>query len=179
MILLANPERNRLVYAIGYGYNPEHEEELARVEFHLDRPDSRGPAVESFRLQKPILIDDISKIENNLSKKSQEFAQMMGANAFICVPIVFENESLGVLMVDNIKSKRHLRQSDMSLLMGIATQIAISMNNAISYQKVLESEERFRSLSENAPDIIYTLDANFVFTYINPVWEKILGHRPI
>ncbi|MGA2330164.1 MAG: PAS domain S-box protein [Syntrophales bacterium] len=178
MILLTNQEKTHLLYSAGYGYNPGHEEYLAGVEFHLDRPHSKGPAVESFRLQKPILIDDISQIENNLSKKSQVFAQMMGAKSFICVPIVFENESLGVLMVDNVKSKRHLRQSDVSLLMGIATQIAISINNATSYQRVLESEERFRSLSENAPDIIYTLDANCAFTYINPVWEKILGHRP-
>jgi PAS domain S-box-containing protein len=177
MILLANQEKTHLIYNVGYGYNPEYEERLAGVEFHLDRPHSRGPAVESFRSQKPILIDDIYKIADSLSKKSYEFAQMMGANAFICVPIVFENESLGVLMVDNVKSKRRLTQSDVSLLMGIATQIAISMNNAISYQRVLESEERFRSLSENAPDIIYTLDINGSFTYINPVWEKILGHR--
>ena len=177
MIMLANQERTRLMYAIGYGYNPEHEEFLTGVAFHLDRPHSRGPAVESFRLQKPILIDDISEIEDSLSKKSHEFARMMGAKSFICVPIVFENESLGVLMVDNVRSKRHLTQSDVSLLMGIATQIAISMNNATSYQKILESEERFRSLSENAPDIIYTLDFNGSFTYINPVWEKILGHR--
>ncbi|MGZ6250222.1 MAG: hybrid sensor histidine kinase/response regulator, partial [Syntrophales bacterium] len=177
MIMLANEERTRLIYAIGYGYNPENEEYLMRVEFHLDKPYSKGPAVETFRLQKPILIDDISKITDNLSKRSQEFAQMMGGKSFICVPIIFESESLGVLMVDNVRSKRLLRQSDVSLLMGIATQIAISMNNAISYQKVLESEERFRSLSENAPDIIYTLDFNGCFTYINPAWEKILGHR--
>jgi len=178
MILLANRERNRLIYAIGYGYNPEHEEHLTGVEFHLDRPHSRGPAVESFRSQKPMLIDDISKIEGTLSKKSYDFARMMGSKSFICVPIVFENESLGILMVDNVKSTRSLTQSDVSLLMAIATQIAISMNNVISYQKVLESEERFRSLSENAPDIIYTLDADFTFTYINPAWESILGHRP-
>jgi PAS domain S-box-containing protein len=178
MIMLSNKEKTRLIYSAGYGYSPEHEEYLTSVEFHLDRPHSKGPAVESFHLQKSILIDDISQIENILSKKSREFAQMMGAKSFICVPIVFENESLGVLMVDNIKSKRHLTQSDVSLLMGIATQIAISMNNAISYQRVLESEERFRSLSENAPDIIYTLDANCAFTYIKPVWEKILGHCP-
>jgi PAS domain S-box-containing protein len=178
MIMLVNQEKTHLLYNVGYGYNPGHEDYLAGVEFHLDRPHSKGPAVESFRLQKPILIDDISQIENNLSKRSQEFARMMGAKSFICVPIVFENESLGVLMVDNVRSKRHLTQSDVSLLMGIATQIAISMNNATSYQKVLESEERFRSLSENAPDIIYTLDANCAFTYINPVWERILGHRP-
>jgi PAS domain S-box-containing protein len=178
MILLANHERNRLIYANGYGYNPEHEKYIAGVEFHLDRADWMGPAVKSFHMQKPILIDDITRIEDKLSKRSQEFARMMGTKSFVCVPIVFENESLGILMVDNVRSKRLITQSDVSLLLGIATQIAISMNNAISYQKVLESEERFRSLSENAPDIIYTLDANCTFTYINPIWETILGHSP-
>jgi len=101
---------------------------------------------------------------------------MMGAQSFICVPIVFESESMGVLMVDNMRSNRHLRHSDLNLLIGVATQIAISMKNAQSYQKVLASEERIRSLSENAPDIIYTLDINGAFNYINPAWEKILGH---
>ncbi|MCA1987580.1 MAG: PAS domain S-box protein [Desulfarculus sp.] len=38
------------------------------------------------------------------------------------------------------------------------------------------SEERFRRLSENAPDIIYTLDEKGAFTYVNPAWTRILGH---
>ncbi len=177
MIMLSNEENTRLIYTAGYGYSPEHEGYLRGIEFHLDKPQSRGPAVESFRTQKPILIDDIIKIENHLSRRSQEFARTIGAQSFVCVPIVFEKEALGVLMVDNIRSRRPLMQSDLSLLMGIATQIAISMHNAISYQKVQENEERFRSLSENAPDIIYTLDVNGMFTYINPVWERILGHN--
>jgi PAS domain S-box-containing protein len=101
----------------------------------------------------------------------------MGTLSFICVPIVFEKESLGVLFVDNIHSKRHFDQSDVSLLMGIAPQIAINIYNAISYQKIRESEEKFRSLSENTPDIIYTLNINGLFTYVNPAWEKLLGYR--
>ena len=176
MIMLSNQEKTRLIYTVGYGYNPEHEEHLTGIEFHLDNPHSKGPVIESFRLQKPILIDDITQIETNLSKRSHEFAKIMGAQSFICVPIVFESESMGVLMVDNMRSKRNLRQSDLSLLIGITTQIAISMKNALSYQKVLESEERIRSLSENAPDIIYTLDINGAFNYLNPAWQKILGH---
>ncbi|MFH1034601.1 MAG: EAL domain-containing protein [Pseudomonadota bacterium] len=40
------------------------------------------------------------------------------------------------------------------------------------------SEERFRSLSENAPDIIYTLGQDGTFTYVNPAWQRILGHAP-
>jgi len=41
---------------------------------------------------------------------------------------------------------------------------------------LVASEERFRSLSENAPDIIYTLDPTGTLTYVNSCWEKILGH---
>jgi len=63
-------------------------------------------------------------------------------------------------------------------LMGIAPQIGISINNAIAYQKIKESEARFRALSENAPDIIYTLGVKGEFTYTNPAIEAILGYRP-
>lgn len=40
-----------------------------------------------------------------------------------------------------------------------------------------ESEEKFKSLGENAPDIIYTLGVDGIFTYVNSVWEEILGHK--
>ena len=40
--------------------------------------------------------------EKKLSKKSLEFAKKMGAQSLICVPIVYENESLGILAVDNL-----------------------------------------------------------------------------
>jgi PAS domain S-box-containing protein len=41
-----------------------------------------------------------------------------------------------------------------------------------------KSEERFRTLSENAPDIIYTMDLTGAITYANPSWKLILGHDP-
>lgn len=43
-------------------------------------------------------------------------------------------------------------------------------------EELRESEEKFKSLSSNTPDIIYTLDTGGTFTYVNPAWEKILGH---
>jgi PAS domain S-box-containing protein/putative nucleotidyltransferase with HDIG domain len=177
MIMLANRDKTRLLYTIGYGYNPARWEYLENIDFHLDNPNSRGPFVVSFKKQIPFLINKLSEIEKDLSLRSIEFAKRMGTHSFICVPIVFKKESLGILVVDNVQSKRLLSQSDMNLLMGIATQIAISINNAMSYRKILESERRFRSLSENAPDIIYTIDTRGAFTYVNPAWEKILGHE--
>jgi len=177
MIMLANKNKTRLVYAVGYGYKTEYEEYLKSAEFHLDNPQSRGTFVETYRRQQPTIINDLSEIESNLSPRSRQFANIIGAESFACVPIIYEGESIGILLVDNIKSKRRLGQSDVNLLMGIAPQIAISLNNAMSYQKIQESEERFRSLSENAPDIIYTLNAEGIFTHINPAWARILGHE--
>ncbi|MDP1992125.1 MAG: PAS domain S-box protein [Syntrophales bacterium] len=176
VILLANREKTRLVYTIGYGYNQEHREYLENIEFHLDNPNSRGAFVLSFRNQTPLLINNIDEITKDFSSRSVEFAKKMGTHSFICVPIVFKGESMGVLVVDNTRSKRLLSQSDMSLLMGIAPQIAISINNALAYRKIAESEKKFRSLSESTPDIIYTIDTQGVFTYVNPAWERILGY---
>ncbi|MBW1789908.1 MAG: PAS domain S-box protein, partial [Deltaproteobacteria bacterium] len=39
------------------------------------------------------------------------------------------------------------------------------------------SEQRFRSLTENSPEIIYTLDQEGAFSYVNPAWEQVLGHK--
>jgi diguanylate cyclase (GGDEF)-like protein/PAS domain S-box-containing protein len=47
------------------------------------------------------------------------------------------------------------------------------MENALK-----ESEEKFRMLVENSYDIIYTLDPKGVFTFVSPVWTRLLGHEP-
>ncbi len=176
MIMLVNKERSRLVYKVGFGYTSDSIAETQKMEFHLDKPDSKGVVVETFRKKTPFLIDDITEFERNFSERSRNVARKMEVTSFICVPIVFEEEALGVLMVDNLHSKRRLTESDMSLLMGIAPQIAISITNATAFERVRSSEERFKALSENAPDIIYTLDRQGIFAYVNPAWERVLGH---
>ncbi len=82
----------------------------------------------AFKNQKPFLVNDISEIEKKLSKRSLEFAKADGSSqSLICVPIVYENESLGILAVDNLKSKRPLTTSDMNFLMGVASQTAVGI----------------------------------------------------
>jgi len=177
MVLLANSDRTRLVLIEGYGYSPEHEEFIKKVEFSLENPNSRGMFVLCFRKQTPFLINNVSEIESDLSPKSLAFAHALGSRSFICVPIIFEGRSEGVLAVDNLKTNRELNQTDISLLMGIAPQIGISINNARMYERLQEREKRFRILAESAPDIIFVLDLEGTLTYVNPAWERILGHK--
>jgi len=143
MILLASEDKTRLIFRAGFGYADELLGILTNTSFHLNKPGSKGVFVVSFREQKPFLINDIEEIKENLSPHSLEFAKRMGSRSFICCPIVYEDVSLGILAVDNLKTKRPLVQSDINLLMGIATEIGISIHNAM----LLKARERqFKSL---------------------------------
>ncbi|UCE52480.1 MAG: PAS domain S-box protein [Desulfobacterales bacterium] len=176
MIMLADKEKTRLYYSAGYGHNKEQEELLKKAEFNLDNPKSKGLFVLAMRERKPFLINNLSEIENTLSQRSLDFAKRMDSQALICVPIVYEIESLGILAVDNSKSKTPLKQSDMSLLMGIASQLAISIMNAMSFKKLQQSETKYRELVEAANSIILRMDTGGKITFFNEFAQRFLGY---
>lgn len=179
MIMLTNEKESRLIYKGGYGHTTDQEELLRNTVFTIDNPDSRGLFVMAMRKRKPFLIEDLNDIKSSFSPKSVEFAKKLGGESLICVPIVYEEKSLGIIVVDNGKSKMKLRQSDMNLLMGIASETAISIINAKSFEKIRESEMRYRLLSDNISDIIWVLDLQTSrFTYVSPSVENILGYTP-
>ncbi len=143
IILLANTDKTKLQFAAGYGYSQKQYGMIKQTAFHLDRPESKGIFVVSFFEKRPFLINDIDEIEETLSPRSLTFAKSIGTKSFVCCPIICDNESLGILAVDNLTSKRPLIQSDISLLIGIASVLGISIRNA----ELLEARERqFRSI---------------------------------
>ena len=143
LILLANREKTRLQFRAGFGYSAEQMDIIKGISFHLDKPESRGVFVVSFREQKPFLINNLDEIKEDLSPRSMEFARQMWSKSFVCCPIVYVDESLGILAVDNLMTKRPLVQSDMNLLMGIAPEIGISIHNAMLLE---ERERQFQSI---------------------------------
>ncbi len=129
LIMLTNPEGNRLIFRAGFGYAQDKIQLLKQSAFHLDRPNARGVFVTCFKEQKPYLVNDLSEIGHRLSSRSKAFAQKMGSQSFICCPIICDKKSLGVLAVDNLRSKTPLVESDLSLLQGIAHVMGISFRN--------------------------------------------------
>ena len=177
MVLLANPEKTLLTYQAGYGYSPEQETFFREAALHLDRSESRGPFIMAFKTQKPYLVDNVSEIAGNLSERSRFLVEKAEAHSFICIPIVYENESLGVLSMDNNRSSGTPRQSDLNLLMGIAPQIAISIMNARSFERLQASEEKYRDLVESANSIIMRLDPEGRITFMNAFGQSFYGYR--
>jgi HD-GYP domain-containing protein (c-di-GMP phosphodiesterase class II) len=130
LILLANPENSKLIFRAGYGYSAKHQKMLQSMAFHLDDKNSNGLFVSAFHKQEPLLVNNPGELEGNLSPRSVKFARALEVKSFICCPIICDGEAIGILAVDNIRSKRPLINSDLTLLMGIAPVIGVSILNA-------------------------------------------------
>jgi len=177
IIMLANRNKTRLIYSAGYGYNEQDKQILRQTEFHLDNPDSTGVFVKSHKELKPFLVDNINDNGKRLSIKSRKLANKMDVKALICAPIIYEKESLGILAVDNVKTKRHLTQSDINLLSGVASQLALGIANAGSFQKLQESEEKYRTVLESIEEGYFEVDLAGNFTFLNEAICKILRYE--
>jgi len=178
VMFLADKDKTSLTYIAGYGYGPEKESLLQSVKFNLANPESKGEFVLAFKHQQPFLVDDVSTIEGRLSRKSIQFIKDIGVQSLICVPIVYKGKSIGILSVDNIRSKRPLLTSDINLLMGVASQTAVGIMNAMSFQKLQESEKIYRELVENANSIIMRIDTKGAITFFNEYAQRFFGYAP-
>jgi HD-GYP domain-containing protein (c-di-GMP phosphodiesterase class II)/predicted hydrocarbon binding protein len=142
MIYLANKERSKLLFCGSFGYAEEYLPTLKKMDPSL-RLDSTGIFTVCFRERRPFLINDVDEIAGKLSPRSLEFARQMRTKAFICVPIISSNDSIGVLAVDNLISKRPLLQSDLDLLMSIAPEIGMGIQNVTAIE---DKERQFHSI---------------------------------
>ncbi|MCK9276413.1 MAG: PAS domain S-box protein [Syntrophales bacterium] len=176
LIYLSDAQDQYLTYAASYGFASELTEYLENMRFRLDNPSSKGEMIRAFNEQTPLMIRNADQTMYYRSDKTREFVHTIGTNSFICVPVAHEGKSLGILAVDSPISGKAPNQSDVNLIMGIANQIGVILKGVRAYQKLRESEERFRNLSENIPDIIATVDMEGRITYINPAVKKILGY---
>ncbi len=130
MILLADRDKGRLELRASYGYGEEELQCLQSLPFRLTENGSGADVyVDCFREQRPFLVNDLERDHEALGPSTLACAQMSGTRSFICCPIIAEGGSLGVLAVDNVKAKRPLVERDISLIMGTASVIGISIRN--------------------------------------------------
>ena len=182
MILLADPNKSHLQFKAGFGYTAKQETVLHNNEFSLKRPivsDAEGFIIRAFKEQKSFVVKNIREIEKEISESRLRLVRQMGVESFICVPLVYEKEALGVLVVENNSMHRHIAQSEISLLMGVASQTAISMINARSIHQIKESEAQYRLLADNISDVIWIMDiSTFKISYVSPSIERMAGFGP-
>jgi len=175
LIMLADGTGTCLVYSAGYGYSEQERDYLQQTVFHLDRPDSKGFFVRSFLDRQHLIITNATEMAEALSEKSKKLLESFKVRSLMCIPIIYKDEPLGVLTVDNINSIRPLKKSDINLLEGIASHIAIGINNARSFQKVKESESRYRQTLESIDEGYFEIDLKQRLLFANKALGELVG----
>ncbi len=176
-ILLAANDKKSLFFAGGFGYSEDEITIMNSVQFRLDNPLPEGILQRVFTKQEPVLIEDVNKIASTFNEYNLNIAQKLKIQAMVCVPILHEGRSMGIMMVDSLRPQRELREGDVNLLVAVASQTAISIAHARAYQKLHASEKKHRTLVETIRDIVYTVDLEGRFTYVSPMVEIITGYR--
>jgi PAS domain S-box-containing protein len=189
MIMLIQDDSGTLEYVASYGQTEDQLKILKGARFNLKNPNARGPFVKAVKEQRPFLVDDVDHIVSSLSSNSKVFAETIATSSFICVPLVYNQNTFGILAVDNWNSQKPLTKSDIGILNSIASQLAAGLANADSFKKLQESEKEFRklyketkrgehlyrSLIHSSADAIATCDLSGHINYISPEFENVFG----
>lgn len=149
--------------------------------------------------------NSIADVNGNLIAVNRAFVEMMGyrfKDEVLGLPILhfFRDEDVGGKMLDRLRTEGELsgvfvaRRADGSAFQAqsLATTLTDEKGNLTGFQSSLvditaamtaetalrESEDKFRSIAENANDLISLLDDSGHYLYCNQAYLRVLGYDP-
>jgi signal transduction histidine kinase len=135
MVSFYDPVRQVVKDARLLGVSPEIQA-FARVR-EIPVTDPASPEGIVLLQGQPLLLGDVQAVWDRLHPLNQQLASMMQTKAMIAVPLKTKDRILGSLTVDRIQ-EHSLTQDDLELMMTVAHQVAIALDNASAYEQIEE-----------------------------------------
>src|SRR5437763_2126275 len=107
-----------------------------------------GPLSQYLDLRKPIKLDDTSAPE--LDHKIRFFAKSLGTRSLLVVPVVLDNDVVGLIGLHHTRAARHWTDEEVAFLVSIATQLAIGYQYTRIYTDKKREAETTKALLEIA-----------------------------
>ncbi|MFQ6043158.1 MAG: HAMP domain-containing protein, partial [Candidatus Poribacteria bacterium] len=134
-------------------------------------------------------------IREAYGKKAMLVLLMFGSRAFATVPLMAQDKATGVIMVDNLYSRRAITDEDIKELSVFAAQAGMAIENAKLYKrlesrieaadeelkrkvKALTEMKNFNdSIIQNMSNGLVTINIDGRIVYFNSAAEAILGYK--
>src|SRR6202171_2424343 len=114
-------------------------------------------------LKKPIKLDDTSAAE--IDHKVRFFAKSLGTRSLLVVPVVLDDEVLGLIGLHHTRETRHWSDEEVAFLVSIATQLAIGYQ----YTRIYTDKKREAETTNALLEIANTLNARSDFGEVSSV----------
>ena len=122
----------------------------------------------------PVVVEDLA---TDARFGSAPLLAAHGVVSSLSVLVHGKGRPFGILGV-HTAAPREFTIHDTHFLQAVANVLATAINRAHSEEALRRSEEHFRSLIENASDIVTIVGENGVFRYASPSVERVLGYAP-
>ncbi|MGA8584811.1 MAG: PAS domain S-box protein [Roseiarcus sp.] len=125
------------------------------------------------RTQEPAIADDASR-EKPFS--ADEYVASRRVRSVLCLPLIKQAKLVGVLYLENNVAGSVFTPARIALLKLLASQAAISLENARLYGELTMSEERWRKLFESVPVGVGLIGSHRRYIATNPAFQRMLGY---
>ncbi len=120
----------------------------------------------------------VASCTDELQPKAREFFTHIGALSSLLLPLVFDGKLYGFLLFTDSYRKRDWNEQDVGLLQTAATMVSAYIENKKSEEEIIRSEEKHRSLIEQASDGIMTIDQDGYILDVNTAACEMFGYTP-
>jgi PAS domain S-box-containing protein len=125
------------------------------------------------RTQDPVISEDASK-EKLFS--ADDYVASKHVRSLLCLPLTKLAKLVGVLYLENNVAASVFTPARITVLKLLASQAAISLENARLYGELTMSEERWRNLFENVPSGVNMVGLNRRYVAANPAFQRMTGY---
>ncbi|WP_374601334.1 PAS domain S-box protein [Arenimonas sp.] len=105
-------------------------------------------------------------------------AQPHGLRACWSTPVKASDGRVVATFAIYYREVREPFESDLELIDGLAALCAVAIEHDAAFQSIATGQQRFRSLFDEHPDVVYSLDLAGRFTEVNEQFQRVAGLRP-
>lgn len=100
-----------------------------------------------------------------------------GIKSRLSIPLICKGEIIGSLNFGS-KNVRNYSENHVEIVQKIAPQLAIAIDNTCLFDKIKDSEEKYRNLVEDIEDVIFRLDKRGRYLFLNSALKNVTGYDP-
>src|SRR3989339_447062 len=164
--------KNKYVWILINAVPESKKEELAKIPLN-----EFASWIEILQKGNPINIPNSDQLEIN-----SPIRNLLDAGkviSLLAIPLMDGNDCIGVIGLESVNQPHYFTTVEQDLL-GIFAELLVNVKNRISNElRIKESEIKYKEITENMSDMVWTMDLDFNITFCSASIIKIFGYSSV